>query len=404
MPSTAPAGPRGPASRNRRHDVAEDFPPRFTRAADRPRTGPPAVLLAAAVTTALLAVVWYRSDALYARPQKADPREVAARGELSQDEQRTIELFERCSKSVVYISPMATRLQRTLFGYRDVIETGTGSGFIWDDRGHIITNYHVIRGAERCLVTLPDNSSHEASLVGVYPDKDIAVLHVATSPDQLQPIAVGASSDLRVGQSVYAIGNPFGLDFTLTTGVVSALNREIESLTGRTIQGVVQTDAAINPGNSGGPLLDSAGRLIGMNTMIMSRSGSSAGIGFAVPVDTINQVVPQLISHGRVIRPGLGVVLADDRLAVRLELEGVLIISVQSGSAADRAGLRPTVEARNGRIVLGDVILRIGDKPTPTQNALLDALDNYEVGQTVEVTVNRGGKQETVKVTLQAVE
>jgi S1-C subfamily serine protease len=262
----------------------------------------------------------------------------------------------------------------------------------------------VIRGAQRCLVTLPDNTPYEATIKGVWPDKDIAVLRVDAPADRLHPIAVGSSSDLLVGQTVYAIGNPFGLDFTLTTGVVSALNREIESLTGRTIQGVIQTDAAINPGNSGGPLLDSAGRLIGMNTMILSRSGGSAGIGFSVPVDTINQVVPQLITHGRVIRPGLGVVLADDQLAQRLELKGVLIVSVQKDSAADRAGLRPTMEGRNGRIILGDIILRVGTTPTPNQNALLNALERYEVGEAVELTVQRENAVEQVKVTLQAIQ
>ena len=289
-----------------------------------------------------------------------------------------------------------------MWGVRDFIETGTGSGFVWDDRGHIVTNYHVIQGADSCAVTLPDGSTYDARLVNYWEDKDIAVLRIDAPPEKLVPIAVGTSKDLRVGQKVFAIGNPYGLDFTLTAGIVSALNRQIESVNGRTIQQVIQTDAAINPGNSGGPLLDSAGRLIGMNTSIISRSGASAGIGFAVPVDTINRVVSQIILHGKVIRPGLGIE-PNDWIPRRLGREGVLIKGVLEGSAAERAGLRPARVTRDGKIV-GDYIVKVGDTPTPNIDALLNALELYEIGQTVQVTIERDGRKKTIPVTLQAVD
>ncbi|HTP50889.1 MAG TPA: trypsin-like peptidase domain-containing protein, partial [Anaeromyxobacteraceae bacterium] len=235
---------------------------------------------------------------------RAAPRPVVARGDLAADEQANVALFKQASPSVVYI----TTLTRRLVGYFDVTEVpqGTGSGFIWDASGHVVTNFHVIQGASAARITLHDQSEWPATLVGASPDQDIAVLRIAAPRGRLAPILLGRSADLQVGQRVFAIGNPFGLDFTLTTGIVSALGRSIPSLTGRKIEDVIQTDAAINPGNSGGPLLDSAGRLIGVNTQIASPSGGSAGIGFAVPVDTVNRVVPQLIEHGRVTRPRLG--------------------------------------------------------------------------------------------------
>ena len=300
----------------------------------------------------------------------ADPRPINPPSQLEPDELATINLFERCSQSVVFVSPTTRRPVPTIFGWRDVIETGTGSGFIWDRQGHLVTNYHVIEGAQECQVILPDNTAYKASFVGAWADKDIAVLKIDAPQEKLVPIDVGASKDLRVGQKVFAIGNPFGLDFTLTAGIVSALNREIEAVNGRTIQGVIQTDAAINPGNSGGPLLDSAGRLVGMNTAIYSRTGAYAGIGFAVPVDTINRVVPQLIAHGKVIRPGLGVNVAGVEVSHRLGLKGVLIVSVAKGSSAEAAGLRPTQATRDGHLILGDVILKVGDTSTPGSGRL----------------------------------
>ena len=246
-----------------------------------------------------------------------EPRAITPRGDLAEDEKTTIQIYEQASKSVVFITRL--RLQRDYLSLNvQQVPEGTGSGFVWDKAGHIVTNYPVIQGADSAQVTLADHSSWKARTVGAYPDKDLAVLRIDAPADKLFPIAVGTSQDLKVGQKVFAIGNPFGLDQTLTTGVISALNREIESVTHRPIQGMIQTDAAINPGNSGGPLLDSAGRLIGVNTAISSPSGASAGIGFAIPVDEVNRVVPQLIAHGKVTRPGLGVQVASDQQAKRL--------------------------------------------------------------------------------------
>ena len=337
----------------------------------------------------------------------ANPRPVTARGDLAADEKATIELFEQCSKSVVYVRPTVRRVRRTVFGRYNVEQTGTGSGYVWDQDGHIVTNYHVIHEASSCLVTMPDNSTYDAVYVGGLPDKDIAVLRISAPKQKLFPVAIGTSNDLRVGQKVFAIGNPFGLDFTLTTGVISALNREIKTTIARgaqrTIQGVIQTDAAINPGNSGGPLLDSAGRLVGMNTAIYSETGGSAGIGFAVPVNTINRVVPQLIAHGKVVRPGLGINPAPEVVQRRLRLEGVLIFTVAAGSAAEKAGLRPTTESRTGRIILGDIITHVGDTETPDLDTLLNALEEYEIGQTVQITVVREGASVIVPVTLQRI-
>lgn len=336
--------------------------------------------------------------------QTPENRPVAPRGALSANEISTIDLFEQCSKSVVYVSPMIERIRRTGFFADRVTETGTGSGFVWDRKGHIVTNFHVIQDATACRVTLPDGSTYDASLQGAWPDKDIAVLKIDATRDKLTPITVGTSSDLQVGQSVYAIGNPFGLDYTLTTGVVSALNREIASVTHRKIQGVIQTDAAINPGNSGGPLLDSAGRLIGINTSIYAPAGVSAGIGFAVPVDAVNDAVAQIIAYGKIVRPGLGINIASDAVSRRLRLNGVLIINVAEGSSAEAAGLKPTTPSRDGGIALGDIILKVDDAPTPNEATLLDALANHNVGDTVELLIQRDDQRINVKVTLQAVE
>ena len=237
---------------------------------------------------------------------EAVPRAVAPRGPLTSEEHANIEIFRRASPSVVHITSLG--MQRDLFSLRvQEVPRGTGTGFVWDERGHIVTNFHVIQDANGAKVTLADQSSWDAELVGTFPGRDLAVLRIKAPRDKLPPIAIGSSRDLQVGQRVYAIGNPFGLDQTLTVGIVSALNREIESFGGRTIRGVIQTDAAINPGNSGGPLLDSAGRLIGINSQIASPSGASAGIGFAIPVDEVNRVVPRLIRDGRFVRPSIGV-------------------------------------------------------------------------------------------------
>ena len=332
----------------------------------------------------------------------AEPRAVVARGELAGDELNTIEVFKNSSPSVVYITSIAVR--RNLFNLNVYeIPQGTGSGFVWDAQGRIVTNYHVISDANRLEVTLADHSTWKAVLVGAAPDRDIAVLQISAPKNKLYPIPVGESDNLQVGQKVFAIGNPFGLDQTLTTGIVSALGREIQSVTGRTIQGVIQTDAAINPGNSGGPLLDSAGRLIGVNTAIYSPSGGSSGIGFAVPVYEVNRVVPQVIRHGRVIRPGLGISLAPKKLAREFDLPGVLVLNVQPGSTADKAGLRGTRQVRGG-LILGDSILNVNGNAVEDYDSLRDALEQYQIGDSVSLRVLRDGVEQELSVPLEAMQ
>jgi len=333
------------------------------------------------------------------REPDAAPRAVEARGDLASDERATIDLFRQASPSVVYITNLA--LRRDFFGLNVLeIPRGTGSGFLWDDKGYVVTNFHVIQGGQAFEVTLADHSSWPARPVGAEPDKDLAVLKIDVTGKKLTPLAVGTSHDLQVGQKVFAIGDPFGLDQTLTTGVISALGRQIQSVTDRPIRGVIQTDAAINPGNSGGPLLDSAGRLIGVNTAIYTQTGSYAGIGFAVPVDTVNAIVPQLIAHGRVIKPGLGVVLAADELVDRLGLEGVLVVDVSEGSGAAKAGIRPTRRDASGRIVLGDRIVALDGQQVSSGEELSSLLENYKVGDKVTVTVIRGRQRIDVPVEL----
>ena len=332
----------------------------------------------------------------------ARPRAVMARGDLADDEKNTIEVFRNASPAVVYITSIA--LQRNLFSLNVYeIPQGTGSGFIWDSKGRIVTNYHVISDAGRIMVTLSDHSSWKAVLVGAAPDRDLAVLQISAPPEKLFPIPVGESTDLQVGQKVFAIGNPFGLDQTLTTGVVSALGREITSVTGRTIHDVIQTDAAINPGNSGGPLLDSAGRLIGVNTAIYSPSGASSGIGFAVPVQEVNRVVPQVIRHGKMFRPGLGISLANERLNRELGLDGLLVLGVSPGSSAEKAGLRATKQVRGG-LILGDIILAVNGTSVPDYNAFRDELERYTVGESVTLTVLRDDRRVELPVLLEAME
>jgi S1-C subfamily serine protease len=334
---------------------------------------------------------------------RASPRAVTPRGEFLSDEKSTIALFRQASPSVVNIT--AIGVQRDLFTLNLYqIPQGTGSGFVWDTRGNVITNFHVIQNADAAQVTLTDQSNWKARVVGVAPDQDLAVLRIDAPAKRLQPIPIGTSKDLQVGQSVFAIGNPFGLDQTLTTGVISALNREIESVTRRPIQGVIQSDAAINPGNSGGPLLDSAGRLIGVNTAIYSPSGASAGIGFAIPVDTVNRIVPELIRHGKIIRPGLGIQIADEQIAQRLGVPGVLVVDVAAGSAAARAGIRPTRRDTEGRLRLGDIIVAIDGKKVESPNDLFLLLEKYKVGDAVTVSMLRDGRTVQAKVTLEAVQ
>ncbi|MCP3888799.1 MAG: trypsin-like serine protease [Desulfobulbaceae bacterium] len=327
-----------------------------------------------------------------------EPRAVTARGDLAGDEQNTIDIFRENSSSVVYVTSIA--LKRDFFSLNAVeIPQGTGSGFVWDKQGRIVTNYHVISDANRLQVTMADNSSWKAVVVGVAPDKDIAVLQIDAPNHLLKPITIGSSDDLLVGQKVFAIGNPFGLDQTITSGIISALNREIKAVTGRVIRGVIQTDAAINPGNSGGPLLDSAGRLIGVNTAIYSPSGAYAGIGFAVAVDIVNNIVPKVIEHGRFIQPGIGVTLADERVAKKLGIDGVLILHVARSSPAEQAGLQPTSQYR-GEVILGDIIIAVAGVKVSSYEDMRAELEKFEVGDEVSFTIVRDGYSKNVSLRL----
>ena len=332
----------------------------------------------------------------------AAPRAVTPRGPLAADELANIEVFRKTSPSVVHITSLG--VQRDLFSLNvQQVPRGTGTGFVWDNAGHIVTNYHVIQGANGARVTMADQSSYEAQLVGAFPDRDLAVLRIEAPKEKLPPIALGSSRDLVVGQRVYALGNPFGLDQTLTIGIVSALNREIESFNSRTIRGVIQTDAAINPGNSGGPLLDSAGRLIGVNTQIASPSGASAGIGFAIPADEVNRIVPRLIKDGRFVRPALGVSAASAQVQRALGVpKGVMVVQVSPGSPAARAGVMPFRRGSRGEVVAGDVITAINDEPVADLDDMLANLERRQAGETVQLTLWRGGQTRRQAVTLAA--
>ena len=336
----------------------------------------------------------------YAGPE-VHMRAVAPATPLEPEESHTIQIFERTAPAVVFIVNSA--LYRQLFS-RNVYEVpqGAGSGFVWNQQGYIVTNFHVVYNADSLTVVLADQSEHEARVVGVDPDHDLAVVQIQVANEKLSPISVGSSHDLKVGQKVLAIGNPFGLDHTLTTGVVSALHRSIESMTKRTIENVIQTDAAINPGNSGGPLLDSGGRLIGINTMIVSPSGAFSGIGFAVPVDTINDIVPQLIQHGRVIRAGIGVSLLPDSLARRSVRQGVIVGKVAPGGPADRAGLRGTTQGLLGQ--RGDVIIALDGEPVDTGDDLFRLLGRHKAGEEVRLEILRDGQIRQVVVRLEPVQ
>ena len=332
-----------------------------------------------------------------------EPRTVTARGDLASDEQATIELFRQASPSVVYIS---TRRRVIDYWSRDVMSVpqGTGSGFIWDESGHVVTNFHVIEGASEAEVRLNDGRTYNAGLVGASPMHDLAVLRIDVPFDRPPAVPIGTSSDLQVGQKVFAIGNPFGLDYTLTSGLVSALDRTLSERDGVTIRHLIQTDAAINPGNSGGPLLDSAGRLVGINTAIYSPSGAYAGIGFAVPVDTVNRVVPQLISEGEYRGPSLGIVLderVNELIASRTGIKGVVILSVEPGSGADAAGLRGTTMDRSGALLIGDIIKAIDNEAVATVPDIDRILDDRSIGDEVVLTIERAGRELELSVTLQ---
>lgn len=377
--------------------------PNFYRPA--PRSSPwgfigPLILLFAAIA-ALVYFGWGWFHIGPANDPNARPRPVVERGELPNDEASVIKLFEDTSQSVVYITTSAVQRDRFTLDLLE-IPKGTGSGIIWDEEGHIVTNNHVIEGASSAKVTLRDGSSHEARLTGRAPEVDLAVLKIDVPSYKLRPIPIGKSANLKVGQKAFAIGDPFGLDYTLTTGVVSALNRQIKTSGGRFINGVIQTDAAINPGNSGGPLLDSAGNLIGVNTAIFSPSGAYAGIGFAIPVDMVNQVVPQLIRTGSASIPKgeLGITYVSDPLARAFGVRsGALIHQVFADSAAAEAGLRPSQETRSG-VRLGDVIVAVDDQAVSTVMDAIRFLSGKKPGDVVRLQIVRNGQKQEVSVTL----
>lgn len=368
----------------------------------RPSGGSKFWMLAAVFLAGLLMNrVWSSWSTL--RDPRAESKPVVARGNLAEDEQSTIALFRTHSPAVVFITTTSFG-----FDFRRADETalsqGTGSGFIWDAKdGYVVTNDHVISDANVAQVTLFDQSVWKARLVGRAPGKDLAVLKIDAPADRLQSISVGSSDDLLVGQKVFAIGNPFGLDHTLTTGVISALDREITAKersrdvqASRKITGVIQTDAAINPGNSGGPLLDSEGRLIGVNTAIYSPSGAYAGIGFAIPVDTVNRIVPELIRHGRIIRPETGIVPFRDRMTRQLDLEGVLVRDVYQGTPADLKGIRPTQTIqylagfrKHVRIRYGDLIVAGNGAPIKNLDDWFSFLEKQQVGNEITLTLIR---------------
>jgi S1-C subfamily serine protease len=341
-------------------------------------------------------------------PRSPAEASTEATGDLTADERRIVDVFRRASSSVVHIANLAVR--QDLFSL-DVlqIQQGTGSGFVWDTNGHIVTNLHVLEGGDSFKVRLADQSEYEAKVVGYAANKDLAVLRVIGAPaSRLTPLPLGVSQRLLVGQTVLAVGNPFGLDHSLTVGVVSAVGRELRSPGGRRIYDVIQTDAAINPGNSGGPLLDSSGRLIGVNSAIYSAiyspSGASAGIGFAIPVDVVKRLVPQLIARRRPVVPGIGIVALPESMVRRSQLEGVVVQEVVPGSPAAKAGLEGLRRARGGGFLLGDLIVAVNGKRVQSLDAMTHVFEQEGVGATVELTVVRRGEKRTVKVVLAAMD
>jgi S1-C subfamily serine protease len=321
------------------------------------------------------------------------------RSQLLEDEKNTIDVVKRTKNSVVFVTNIQL-VRDSFFSSEEAVPRGSGSGFVWDDKGHIVTNFHVIEDGDIFNISLPGGEQRKARLVGREPAKDIAVLQVEESLSGLFPLTIGTSKDLEVGQKVIAIGNPFGFDHTVTTGIVSALGRSMPGAGGVTIRDMIQTDASINPGNSGGPLFNSSGELIGMNTMIISPSGASSGIGFAVPVDTIRKIVPEIIRFGKVTRPGIGVSFLSDQYTQRIGVQGVVIMEVPRNGGAERAGLKGMGRDRFGRVFLGDVVTAIDGKRIKSYDELYAALEDRKIGETVTLTVSRDNKERKVRFTL----
>jgi 2-alkenal reductase len=350
----------------------------------------------ALLLAALIVAIVLRPDLGRFVSAAPSPRAVDARGDLWEIERATIDLFEKVSPSVVQV--VARTAATNPFAEEEAGSPGagaTGTGFIWDDAGHVVTNDHVVQNAAAVAVRLASGEVVQADIVGLAPNYDLAVVSLHNASRMPRPVAVGTSTDLKVGQAAFAIGNPFGLDQSLSSGIISALKRRLPTNSGREVSNVIQTDAAINPGNSGGPLLDSAGRLIGVTTAIISPSGSNAGIGFAIPVDIVNRVVPELIANGRVPTPGIGIVAANEAIATRLNAEGVVIVRTTPGSPAERAGLRGVDISNNA---LGDVIAAVNGKPVQRLSDLTDQIEQVGVGKTVRLTVKRQGQTRDVDV------
>ncbi|MFC1757416.1 S1C family serine protease [Planctomycetota bacterium] len=360
----------------------------------------PILLVIAALLGFIAATLTATRNTPVPLPPSPPEKPIVARGNLAEDEETTIGLFRKNAPSVVHITTKQNEREFLI----DRITEGSGSGFVWDQAGHVVTNNHVVDDAFQAHVVLADGSVWPAELVGRAPSKDLAVLRIDAPTESLTPIQVGTSNDLQVGQRAFAIGNPFGLDRTLTTGVISALDRQIEAYQDdhgteatRTIEGAIQTDAAINPGNSGGPILDSAGRLIGVSTSIFSPSGANAGVGFAIPVDVVRRFVPQLIKHGRIVRPSIGIQLATDSLLKSTsdrEIAGVLIRHVRPTSRASRAGLRPTriTVGRRGdsHVQFGDLIVQANDTIIDDLNDWYSFLESKRPGDRINLRVVRG--------------
>lgn len=323
--------------------------------------------------------------------QAASPRAVTPRGSLLADERQVVDLFQSAAPSVAYIT--TERLERNFFTVE--VAQGAGSGFIWDTAGHVVTNFHVVEGARSVLVQLDAGQQLPAEVIGAAPEYDLAVVRLKDPPRNLRPIPVGTSGDLKIGQTVYAIGKPFGLERTLTRGIVSALDRDLPTSNFTEIAGAIQTDAAINPGNSGGPLLDSAGRLIGVNSAIRSASGSSAGIGFAIPVDLVNRIVPSLIATGTAPKPGIGIAAVNPVVVARAGISGVVVEEVRKGTPADRAGLKP-INRRSREV--GDIIVAINGTRVDSMSAFTRELDRVGIGNSAEFTIRRDGKERKLRM------
>lgn len=372
---------------------------------DVERLSPDGSLAATKALNWLLVILLVLMATYMVLTQARTGKPVTARGNLSDEEKTTIEIFRRASPSVVNITSIAVR-KNLLTADVTTAPKGTGSGVVWDEAGYIVTNLHVLAGTNAAKVTLADNSEWDARLAGLAPHQDLAVLKIDAPRRQLHPIAIGTSADLQVGQTVFAIGNPFGLDQTLTTGIISQVGRELVSDTGHPIQGVIQTNASINPGNSGGPLLDSAGLMIGINSAIYSSSGVNVGIGFAVPVDTVRKVVEQLIRDGKVEQIDIGADFWPDWFTAQQGLRGRLVVrNVYEGSPAAEAGLVSSREDPEGRkIILGDMIVAINKQPVRSSIDYYRAIENMKAGNTVTVTVQRGNATQDIPVTLRALE